>query len=112
MAYKAWQVEPCDDVAVVIQDVKKGSIIEIDDKNITANEDIPQGHKIAIFDIPLGYMVKKYSVPIGKATKNIKAGDHVHTHNLEDITEELCKEYNKKFTSKGGRISGKETIGI
>jgi len=101
MTNKAWQVESNDDVAVVIQDVKKESIVKIGNKNITANEDIPRGHKIAILDIPLGYMVKKYSVPIGKATKNIKAGDHVHTHNLEDITEELCKGYYRKYTLEG-----------
>lgn len=100
MTYKAWQVEPKDNVAVIIEDVKKGYIVEIGNKKATANEDVAQGHKIAIMDISEGDMVIKYSVPIGKAIKNIKVGDHVHTHNLEDITEGLCEEYYKKYISK------------
>ncbi len=41
------------------------------------------GHKVAICDIKKGDNVIKYGYPIGHATENIKAGDHVHTHNVK-----------------------------
>jgi (2R)-sulfolactate sulfo-lyase subunit alpha len=44
---------------------------------------VPLGHKLAIVDIPEGGPVVKYGVPIGRATRAIRAGEHVHTHNLK-----------------------------
>lgn len=41
------------------------------------------GHKIALCDIKKGEDVIKYGYPIGHATEDIKAGDHVHTHNIK-----------------------------
>lgn len=41
------------------------------------------GHKIALRDIKKGEDVIKYGYPIGHATEDIKAGDHVHTHNIK-----------------------------
>ncbi|MCL2018777.1 MAG: altronate dehydratase family protein [Oscillospiraceae bacterium] len=44
---------------------------------------IPRGHKAAVFDIKKGETVIKYGFPIGVATADIKAGEHVHIHNLK-----------------------------
>lgn len=41
------------------------------------------GHKRAIKDIRAGEAVIKYGFSIGNATEDIKAGDHVHSHNLK-----------------------------
>ncbi len=48
-----------------------------------ATEMIPRGHKIATQDIPKGAAVQKYAQVIGYAAQDIRAGAHVHTHNLE-----------------------------
>ncbi len=40
------------------------------------------GHKYAAKDIENGEAIIKYGFPIGYATADIKAGEHVHTHNL------------------------------
>ena len=40
------------------------------------------GHKYALRPIAAGESVVKYGMPIGHATRDIAAGDHVHTHNL------------------------------
>ena len=45
--------------------------------------DIPAGHKFALKDINVGETVIKYGQIIGRATKNIKKGDWVHTHNVK-----------------------------
>lgn len=75
-----------DNVATAIMSFKKGMEIHmlLDDElfKITANEDIPYGHKIAMKNIKRGENVIKYGESIGRATKDIASGDHVHVHNL------------------------------
>lgn len=44
---------------------------------------IEDGHKYACRDIRQGENVIKYGQPIGHATRDIAAGEHVHTHNLK-----------------------------
>lgn len=48
--------------------------------NVEVRED---GHKYALTDIACGENVIKYGSPIGHATADIKAGEHVHTHNVK-----------------------------
>ena len=55
----------------------------ITDVTVVANADIPYGHKVALTDIPTGAQVMKYGLSIGSALEDIKAGDHVHVHNVE-----------------------------
>ncbi|MBQ7373971.1 MAG: altronate dehydratase [Clostridia bacterium] len=49
---------------------------------------IPKGHKFALRDIKKGEKVKKYGYPIGRATKDIKKGEWVHSHNLQSALDE------------------------
>ena len=44
-----------------------------------------RGHKIALRDIGSGEKVIEYGTVIGAATKKIRAGEHVHTHNLKTL---------------------------
>ncbi len=45
---------------------------------------IPAGHKVATEAIAAGSDVRKYGHTIGRATRDIAAGEHVHSHNLAD----------------------------
>ncbi len=92
---KALKIHPKDNVAVVIQDIKKGGIIELGENVISALEDIPAGHKFAITNINPKDNVIKYGFPIGHAVSSITAGQHVHTHNLSTNLGELL-EYSYK----------------
>ena len=56
---------------------------ERSDIQLTARADIAYGHKIALLDIAAGATVRKYGLSIGSATQAIRAGDHVHAHNVE-----------------------------
>ena len=74
---------------VVVEGVKKGQelngwIME-DDKDVavTAKNDIPIGHKIALKDYQPGDTVIKYGVDIGKVVKPIGKGEHLHVHNVK-----------------------------
>ena len=66
-------VEPVDNVVVAIEPVKKGETVTYmcagEEKRLTAAEDITIYHKLA--------------------ARDIKAGEHVHCHNLEEHRENL-----------------------
>jgi (2R)-sulfolactate sulfo-lyase subunit alpha len=49
----------------------------------TATQDIPLGHKLALKDFAVGDAVIKYGCEIGKVVQPIRAGEHVHVHNLK-----------------------------
>ena len=49
--------------------------------NVEVN--VLDGHKYARRDIKSGENIIKYGQPIGHATADIKAGEHVHTHNVK-----------------------------
>lgn len=74
---------------IVVEGVKAGDrlvgwIME-DDQTIsmTAQNDIPLGHKLAIKDLAENDTVIKYGVGIGRAIAPIKTGEHLHVHNVK-----------------------------
>jgi len=82
-------MNPDDNCVTALDDISKGSQIQIRERSIVINHNISLGHKIALEDIRKGDMVKKYGQAIGFATKDIKKGDWIHTHNL---TSQYLKE--------------------
>ena len=71
-----------DNVAIALEPIKKGTIVETNGIRIEAVEDIGVGHKMAICDIAIGEDIIKYGAPIGHAIQPIKAGNLVHVHNI------------------------------
>lgn len=71
-----------DNVAVALSAIEKGTALTAEGITVTAADDIPAGHKIALTPIPAGDKVIKYGFPIGYAKADIAAGQHVHVHNL------------------------------
>ena len=76
------QIHPDDNVAVALEPLKAGEVVETSAGAVTLREDIPQGHKLALMDIPSEAAVVKYGFPIGHATQAIHVGDWVHSHDL------------------------------
>ena len=58
--------------------------------------DIPAGHKFALRDIKKGEYIIKYGEIIGRATKDVKKGEWVHTHNVKSHLDEDV-EYKYEF---------------
>jgi len=85
-------MNPDDNCVTALEDISKGSQIQIREISIIINQNISLGHKIALEDIKKGDLVKKYGHSIGIATENIIKGDWVHTHNL---TSQYLKEVAK-----------------
>ena len=81
--------DKADTVGVATVDIKSGDTAEgrtmdtHETVTIKAMKDIPLGHKIALKEHKPGDTVFKYSQDIGKVVADIKAGDHVHIHNLK-----------------------------
>jgi altronate hydrolase len=75
------QLNPADNVAVAMHDLSAGEPVGIG--QITAQQPIPRGHKVAIAEVAPGERVLKYGQVIGLATVAIHPGEHVHTQNLE-----------------------------
>ncbi len=72
-----------DNVIVAITNIPKQTAIEVDGRWITVQQDIPQGHKIAIQEIETGECIRKYGHTIGYAKQTIAVGTWVHVHNLK-----------------------------
>jgi altronate hydrolase len=71
-----------DDVGLVVDDVGRGTLIRTAGGVVTALDDIPAGHKVAVRAVAAGAPVHKYGEVIGIARADIPAGAHVHLHNL------------------------------
>jgi (2R)-sulfolactate sulfo-lyase subunit alpha len=50
---------------------------------LTASEDIPIGHKLAMHAIRSGETVIKYGQDMGRAVADIASGAHAHVHNIK-----------------------------
>ncbi|WP_304508153.1 UxaA family hydrolase [Anaerotignum sp.] len=92
-------VNPKDSVAVVLCDIKKNEVCQCGEVTLIAKDDIPFGHKIALFPINAGENVIKYGSPIGHATKSIEKGQHVHVHNAKT---NLAESGEYKFSGTQG----------
>ena len=111
-------IHPLDNVAVALEDLKKGDLISVTAKapaeiqsseapaglpsaapspSILLREDVARGHKIALTDIAAGQPVIKYGCVIARARTDIPAGSWVHTHNAEtELSENTAYHYDHK----------------
>jgi (2R)-sulfolactate sulfo-lyase subunit alpha len=80
---------PGDVVGVATSDLRGGDRVTGRSRDrdeevvVSAVDDVPLGHKLALRDIAAGEEVVEYGVAIGIATRDIAAGQHVHVHNLK-----------------------------
>lgn len=86
------QIHAADNVAVAIRPFRPGDRLKIDDTEITVQEEIPPGHKIALKDLTAGDSVIKYGYPIGCASTAIRQGQRVSEQNLRTALQGL-QEY-------------------
>lgn len=94
MRYDSTCLHEGDDVAVMVVAGIQGQSCRVlqpggDILSVELSADVPFGHKVALRRLEAGQVVKKYGQPIGVAFKDIGAGEHVHTHNLEGLKSGL-----------------------
>ena len=89
--HQSFLVHAADDaVGVAVHDISPGAAVPGRVQNggpleLDVLEPVPLGHKIALRDIAQDEQVVKYGVPIGRATRPIRAGEHVHVHNVTGV---------------------------
>lgn len=89
-----------DNVATAIRHIDAGEEILVgsgeDVLSLTAAQDIPLGHKLALKDIAAREDILKYAAVIGRASQAIEKGQHVHVHNVESLRGRGDLEQNKE----------------
>ncbi|HDP0318987.1 TPA: UxaA family hydrolase [Salmonella enterica subsp. enterica serovar Concord] len=89
--FNALVISPEDSVAVVTENIQKEETVcyQINGQTVNLNSvtPVPVYHKVAIKNIREGDNIYKYGQPIGRASQDIPAGTHVHTHNLVSVRE-------------------------
>ena len=76
----AIKLNPNDDVMIACRELEAGT--EVPGTGVRCTARIPSAHKVAVRAIAKDEPVRRYNQIIGFATVDIKAGDHVHSHNL------------------------------
>ena len=84
---KLFKINNKDNVAVALEELKKGEIID----NIKLLDDIPFGHKVLLNDLKSGENIIKYGNPIGHLTIDCKKGEHIHEHNLKTNLSDIIE---------------------
>ena len=86
MKQKAVVLNPKDNVATALAELKAGDALELEvggeTKEVRLTTDIPFGHKFSLSRIEPNSAVIKYGEIIGVSTVTIKPGDYVHIHNV------------------------------
>ena len=98
-----------DNVAIALKAILKDD--SIGELGLSARTDIPKGHKVAKRAIPSGEAVFKYGQIIGRSTKDISAGEHVHTHNIEFTDHKSGYEFATEVQNKSSVADNAEFLG-
>lgn len=121
MDKKFLKINQNDNVVVLLENMTKGEIIEVDNKSIVILQDTLFGHKIACQNIAKEESIVKYGEIIGQAQVDVEIGEWVHTHNCrtslnehEDyfynpILNDLSKKNNRSFS---GYLRNNGKVGI
>ena len=85
---RAIMINPKDNTATALDDIEAGDTVSLastsgEVREITAQQVVPFGHKLALAIISKGDKVLKYGEVFGLATQPINKGDFVHVHNVE-----------------------------
>ena len=74
------RLNPADDVVIARRQLVSGTLVK--SEGVTVIGLVPPGHKLATRAIAAGAPVRRYNQIIGFATRDIRAGEHVHLHNM------------------------------
>ena len=77
------KINPADNVAVAITELKAGESIFIDNDTILLQENIPAGHKVTLKNFTKGEDVVKYGYPIGHAIEDISKGHWINDKQIK-----------------------------
>lgn len=83
----ALRLHPDDDVVVAKAPIRAGAELISEGSTLIVRADVGRGHKLALRELADGAPLRKYGQIIGFARGSIRAGDHVHVHNV------VCRDF-------------------
>lgn len=111
MKINALMMDAADNVVTCVNEVKKGEkVVYLKDNKectVTALEDIPYCHKIAVEEIGKGESVIKYGESLGDVSVRISAGQWVADHNLFSVP----RDYGAELAGADYKMSAKQSAG-
>ena len=114
-----------DNVVTVTAELDSGVEVE----QVKTSGLVPCSHKIATAEIRQGEAVRKYAQIIGYASRDIRPGEHVHTHNVDfrntsadyefatdlkpvDVVSEPARDTFMGYRRENGKVGTRNYIGI
>ncbi|NUU66876.1 altronate dehydratase [Enterobacteriaceae bacterium BIT-l23] len=98
-----------DNVAVALEDLQEGTVIELDGVQVQLRQALSRGHKFALCPIAQGENIVKYGLPIGHALSDIQPGEHVHSQNARTNLSDLDEySYQPEITATGEQPADRE----
>ena len=92
------KINPDDNVAVAIENLKAGETLVVDGNEVTLVSDVPAGHKFALKDLAKGENVVKYGYPIGHAREAQPKGQWMNENNIKTNLDGLLEySYNPQL---------------
>jgi len=85
-----------DNTVVACTALSAGTALDMGGATVVLSSAIELGHKLARAPIARGEKIIKYGAIIGSANRDIAAGEHVHTHNVDS-------DYLPTYTLDGGK---------
>jgi altronate dehydratase len=89
------QINPDDNVVTVVEEALPADTVVYvtpqGSREIALVETVPFGHKVALREIQPGETIVKYNEAIGTASKAIRRGEHVHSHNVLSAVQGAAK---------------------
>ena len=89
MQKKLIKVNPSDNVAVALVNLKAGDIISFEGEELNVLSDTKAKHKIALQKFESGDRIIMYGVLVGTANGVIKKGDVLTTENVKHQSEKV-----------------------
>jgi len=82
MLRRSMMIHPQDSVAMVLEDSRKGDVIQTPRGEVTLREDVEFAHKVAVTPLKKGESVIKYQEEIGYMLEDAPVGTWIHNHNM------------------------------
>jgi altronate hydrolase len=79
------RLNEADNILIAKDVLGLGQQIDIGGRIVRLRAQVAAGHKVAAQRIERGEKIRKYDTVIGLAARDIEAGEHVHTHNIEFV---------------------------
>jgi altronate hydrolase len=77
-----------DTVFTATRALSAGERLEVAGVHLEVCDSVPAWHKVALTEIAQGEAVLKFGRRIGIAMRSIRAGQHVHSHNLKTAQDQ------------------------